>query len=194
MFIEFLQKNKFFRRIISKSAQARAAGIITRIKPFLDKNDLILDLGAGTCHICKILSQKGHKVIPLDVQDLSFTDNIKPIIYDGNKIPYGNNKFDKALILTVLHHTPDPEKILREAKRTAKRIIVMEDIYSHTIHKHLTYFFDSLLNLEFTHHPHTNKNDTQWRKTFKKLGLKLVDVKYSHSFPVFTHAFYYLKK
>jgi ubiquinone/menaquinone biosynthesis C-methylase UbiE len=194
MLIRFLQKNKFFRRIIYKIGKARAQDKIDKIESYLNKNDTILDIGSGTCNICEILSKKGYKITPLDVQDLSFVNNIKPIIYDGNKIPHDNNKFDKALILTVLHHTSNPEKILREAKRVSKRIVTIEDVYSNRINKYVTYFFDSLLNLEFMGHPHTNKSDGQWKKTFEKLGLKLVDAKYHHSFLVFKHAIYYLEK
>lgn len=58
----------------------------------------------------------------------------------------------------------------------------------------MTYFFDSLLNLEFVGHPHSNKSDKQWKKTFENLDLKLVDIKYNYSFLVFKHATYYLEK
>jgi ubiquinone/menaquinone biosynthesis C-methylase UbiE len=194
MLIQFLQKNKFFRKIIYKVGNARAKDMIDKIQPFLNKKNSILDIGSGTCNVCEILSNKGYKITPLDVRDLSFVNNMKPIIYDGNKIPFNNDKFDKSLILTVLHHTPEPEKILREARRVSKSIIIIEDIYTNWFHKYVTYFFDSLLNLEFIGHPHTNKNDEQWKKTFERLGLKLVDVTYNHSFLVFKHATYYLEK
>ena len=194
MLLSFLQKNKFFRRIIYKAGKARAEGMVKKLILFYKKNDIILDIGSGTCNVCEILLQKGYKINPLDVQDLSFVNNLKPILYDGNRIPYDNNKFGIALILTVLHHTPNPEKILKEAKRVSKRIIIIEDVYSNWFHKYITYFFDSLLNLEFIGHPHTNKNDKQWKEAFKKLGLKLIKVKYNRSFLVFKHATYYLKK
>lgn len=194
MSIEFLQKNKFFRGIIYYFGKTRARETISRIGLFLNKGDSILDIGAGTCNICEDLSKKGFKITPLDIQDLSFVDNIKPVIYDGDSLPHSNNKFDKALILTVLHHVPDPEKILKEAKRVSKGIIIIEDIFSNWFHKQMTYFFDSLFNLEFGGHPHTNKSDDQWRKAFEKLGLKLVEARYCHSFLVFSQAIYYLEK
>jgi len=194
MLIQFLQKNKFFRKIIYKAGDARAKDMIKRIRSFLDKKDLILDIGSGTCNVCEILSNKGYKITPLDVENLSFVNNLKPVIYDGNRIPFNDDKFDKALILTVLHHTPKPENILQEAKRVSKQIIIIEDVYSNWLHKYVTYFFDSLLNLEFIGHPHTNKSDKQWKKTFENLGLKLIDVKYNHSFLVLKHATYYLEK
>lgn len=194
MLIQFLQKNKIFRKIIYKAGNTRAQDMVSRFQVYLKKNDLIIDIGSGVCNVCEILSNNGYQITPLDVQNLSFVDGIKPVIYDGKKIPFDDDKFDKALILTVLHHTPEPEKILLEAKRVSKNIIIIEDIYINWFHKYITYFFDSLLNLEFIGHPHTNKNDKQWKETFKKLGLKLIDVKYNSSLLVFKHATYYLEK
>ena len=194
MFVKYLQKNKISREIIYKGGIPRSADMISRFESFLKKGDEILDIGSGTCSVCEILSNRGYKVTPLDVKDLSFRKNIKPIIYDGDKIPFGDNKFDVALILTVLHHTPDPKKILKEAKRVSKKIVIIEDIYSNWLHKHITYFFDSLLNLEFKDHPHTNKSDEEWKRVFKEVGLKLVSVKYNYSFVVFKHATYCLEK
>lgn len=194
MLIRTLQRNKLLRKIIYRSGDARARDLIRRIQPFLDKEDLILDIGSGTCNICEVLSKKGFKITPLDVQDLSFVDNMKPVIYDGNRIPFNDDVFDKSLLLTVLHHTHEPERILREAKRVSKRIIIIEDIYKNWLHRYVSYFFDSLLNLEFVGHPHNNKNDRQWKETFEHLGLELVDAKYNHSYLVFAHATYYLEK
>ena len=33
---------------------------------------------------------------------------------------------------------------------------------------------DSLVNLEFRGHPHTNRDDNQWKQTFHQMGLKVV--------------------
>ncbi|GAG39124.1 unnamed protein product, partial [marine sediment metagenome] len=155
------QKIVFFRRIILKLSKYRAKDMVKQIEPYLDKHKNILDIGSGCCNICKILNEKQFKVTPIDVKDLSAINDIKPIIYDGKKIPFKKNKFDNALILTVLHHTPYPKKIIKEAKRVSKKIIIIEDIYTNKIHKYVTYFVDSFLNLEFIGHPHSNKTDKE---------------------------------
>lgn len=194
MLVKFLQENKFFRNIIYKIGKARANDMINKIKPFLNKNDHILDIGAGTCNVCEILLEEGYNATPLDIQNLSFVNKIKPILYDGDKIPFGDNKFDIALIFTVLHHMPYHEKIILEAKRVSKRIIIMEDIYTNIFNKYITYFFDSLVNLEFSGHPHTNKNDKLWKETFDKLRLKIIEARYHSSYLAFRHVAYYLEK
>ena len=130
----------------------------------------------------------------VDVRDRSLTEEVNPSIYDGTKLPYEDDYFDAALILTVLHHTDDPRNILLEAKRVAREIIIIEDIYLNIFQKYLTFMVDSILNLEIFGHPHNNKNDHEWKKLFRKLNLNLKDSKYDRFLLFFRQAVYYLEK
>ena len=169
-----------------------------RIFKYQDKADTLLnklfalDEQAGA-EVCEILKERGHSVTPLDVKNLSCCDNIEPILYDGKKIPFKDNKFDVALIITVLHHTPNPAEIIKEAKRVCKRIIIVEDINENKFRKYLTNFLDSLYNLEFIGHPHSNKTDQEWKALFKKLELKIKDMEYIKPIPVFRNVVYHLE-
>lgn len=194
MLIEFLQKNNFCKNIIYKIYRKRYKVTIKKLEPFLKKNESILDIGSGTCHNGELLIEKGYDITLLDVKNLSFVKNIKPIIYDGEIIPFKDNSFDISLLETVLHHTKKPIQIIKQAKRVSKKIIISEDIYNNIFQKYITFFFDSLLNLEFKGHPHNNKTDEEWKKIFKKLNLKLVKSKYYNSFLVFNRVMYYLEK
>lgn len=159
----------------------------------LGTKNSIIDIGAGTCHIADLLIQKGYKVSPVDVVNLSFSPKTSPIIYDGIKLPFKNKNFDTAILITVLHHTKNPETILAEASRVARQVIVIEDIYKNPLHKRLTHFLDSLLNLEFKDHPHTNKTDEQWQQLFTKMNLQLVSVSYAKSYFIMYHSIYILE-
>jgi len=193
---EFIIQRKFVAKLIRehKIGLARDRQLVKLITPFLKSASNILDIGSGLCRIAKILQDKGYEVTALDIQNLSIVPDIKPIIYDGKKLPFKNNSFDTALLLTVLHHTPDPEAILKEAKRVSKKIIIIEDIYKNTAHKYLTFALDSLLNLEFFGHPHSNKDDNGWKKLFKKLNLNLKGAKYKKIWKVFLTTTYFLEK
>ncbi|MEM7035372.1 MAG: polyprenol phosphomannose-dependent alpha 1,6 mannosyltransferase MptB, partial [Bacteroidota bacterium] len=164
----------FFRNLIRRSIPARLAIKYERIARHLDKNETVLDVGTGNGGLCHALKGNGYDVTAVDVKDISFFEEVKPVIYDGEKLPWDDNSFDTALIITVLHHTPDPEAIVKEAMRVArKKVVIMEDIYHNVFQKHLTFFTDSLVNLEFDGHPHTNKNDAGWRALFDELGMKM---------------------
>jgi len=166
---------------------------LTRIRKYLAHNDRILEIGAGAGSVCTLLEAEGYKLTPLDVEDRTLTDHIKPVIYDGETIPYSEKSFDTALILTVLHHTKDPARILSEAKRVAGNIIIIEDIYNNTFQQYLTYIFDSLFNFEFTGHPHSNKTDSEWKELFEALGLTLKGVRYDRFLFFFRQVTYYLE-
>lgn len=194
MLIKFAQKNKILRKIVYKLARGRAEDMARDFIEYLNLGETIIDIGAGSCNIAEVLQEKGWNVTALDVKNMSFVDSVKPIIYDPKvgKMPFTDKQFDVALILTVLHHTKDPLKVLKEAKRIAKKVIVIEDIYKGCCHKHLTYFLDSLLNLEFFGHPHTNKTDKVWQKLFKNLGFKIKKVKYKTTLLVIKQAIYFI--
>lgn len=193
MITNLLQKKKLLRKVNAKIIDYRSKGLVKQFEQYLNKNDTILDVGSGDCKICEILKERGHSVTPLDVKNLSCCDNIEPILYDGKKIPFKDNKFDVALIITVLHHTPNPAEIIKEAKRVCKRIIIVEDINENKFRKYLTNFLDSLYNLEFIGHPHSNKTDQEWKSLFKKLELKIKDMEYIKPIPVFRNVVYHLE-
>ena len=194
MLVEFLQRTPPLRRVIYKTSTFRARDLVRRIEGCLSTADAVLDIGSGTCNVCEILRAQGFDVVPVDVRNLSFVDSITPVLYDGKTLPFADDRFDVGLLITVLHHTPDPEAVVREAARVCWRLVIIEDIFKNRPHKYLTFFMDSLLNLEFAGHPHTNKSDAQWREAFDRLSLVVADAKYQQSFGVFTHATYLLER
>jgi SAM-dependent methyltransferase len=176
--IQVFGKYKPTRRLLYNLASRRAHLFVSSFIQFLNKDGEILDIGAGICDI--------------DIQDMSFND-ITPLIYDGQTLPYKDSAFDTALILTVLHHTQDPAHLVAEAQRAARRVVIIEDVYKTTFRKYLTFFMDSLLNLEFAGHPHANKTDHEWRELFHAMGMQLTATKTFHSFLVMKHQLYILE-
>jgi 2-polyprenyl-3-methyl-5-hydroxy-6-metoxy-1,4-benzoquinol methylase len=162
--------------------------------PYLKKGDRILDLGSGTGHMAHSLMAKGFKVTCVDYENMNIFEDTKPVIYDGKRIPFGANRFDVVLLLTVLHHTPNPVEIIKEATRVGKRVIIMEDTYNSWLQKQATFVMDSIGNMQFKGHPHTNKNDKGWREVFSKLKLKINDVHKERMLTFFESTVYYLEK
>ena len=183
-----------FKKLIVAFWKGKSEGVYKKIKPYLKKGDKILDIGAGSCQISEMLIKNGFDVVPLDIRNLSVVDGLSPVIYDGENIPFKNDYFDVSLLITTLHHVKEPESFLKEAKRVSKGLIIIEDIYHGPIQKYLTYIMDNVVNIEFFGHPHSNKNDNEWKNTFKKLGLSLKDSKYEKFWGIFWSAVYYLKR
>lgn len=160
-----------FRR---KQLLAKAEVKLQRIKPLLADHQQILDIGTGTGALAFQLQEGKWNVTAVDVVDKSFFPTIEPELYNGRDLPYQDNSFEVVQLITVLHHIPDPDRVLQEALRVGRKVIVMEDIYTNPLQKYLTWFTDSLVNKEFWGHPHTNRTDIEWKETFSKLGADLV--------------------
>ena len=188
-----LGKNALFRKLAGLFCRYRAKTTVKKIMPFLKKGAQILDVGSGTCEICNELRKKGFSITPIDIGNFSIVDGISPKIYGGKRMPFRESEYNTALVLTVLHHVTEPEKLLRETKRVSKRIIITEDIFEGKLQKYLTHIMDCITNAEASL-PHMNKTDKEWRKTFKKLGIRLVNVSYERFFLIFSQAVYCLEK
>ncbi len=138
----------------------------------------VIDIGCGEGHLSKILKDKGYDVTALDIGDKSQIKDIEPIVYDGTRIPSLDLTYDTALLMTVLHHTSNPHKIIQEALRVAKRVIIIEDIYDTNFEKYKTFLLDSIFNLEFFTHPHSNRKDDEWKSYFQENKIKLIYTDY----------------
>ncbi|MFO7796622.1 MAG: class I SAM-dependent methyltransferase [Promethearchaeati archaeon] len=165
-----------------------------RFEKFLEKDSKILDIGVGPGTLSYLLKCKGFNITSIDIQNLSLFKEIKTIIYDGKIMPFYDNSFDLGLISTVLHHTHDPEEILKEGKRVSKRLIIIEDIYDNKFQKFMTCVIDSISNFQIFNHPHTNKTHSDWLSLFNKLNLKIIYWQIDRVMPFLRQATYILEK
>jgi ubiquinone/menaquinone biosynthesis C-methylase UbiE len=184
MGLETIREWQLFLKLILPLWQWDTYQKFQRLKPFLNHQDSILELGCGLGTVTHYFQQQGFKMIPVDIKNCSVFSQVKPILYDGKNLPFKDNSFDVVLLLTVLHHTIDVVSVLTEAKRVGKKVMIIEDIYDNKIQQLLTYGVDSLVNLEFQGHPHNNRTDAEWQQLFQSLNFKLLDT-FDYSFLLF---------
>ena len=178
-----------------KKDQERAAVKFKLYKDYLLKNSHIVDIGTGSGQFSAVLQDKGYNVTAVDIVDKTNTNDIAPVVYDGQQLPFQGESFDISMLITVLHHCPDPEQVFAEAVRVSrKRIFILEDVYSNWVMKRLTWFMDSLMNLEFAGHPHSNKSEAEWENLFNKHNLKVVHKKKVKILLIFTQVVFVLDK
>lgn len=112
----------------------RARIMYEQIKPYLNTGS-ILDLGCGDARLSQLLEQGGYTLQLTDVYENSNVANIKlsfKLLGQDDVLPFKDNQFDNTLLLTVLHHSDDPIKVMREAQRVTRaggKIIVIESVY-----------------------------------------------------------------
>ncbi|MCU0286058.1 MAG: class I SAM-dependent methyltransferase [Acidobacteria bacterium] len=140
--------------------------IIQRVEPlknilekFLNKDDLVLEAGCGSCRWVDYLKKQGCRPIGLDISTkiLHIINQLKPGMHlsAGNvfSLPFRTGIFDSVLSSYVLEHfTPGPVLALKEAKRVLKPggvlffIVPFNNLFRVT-------FFNRLLDLACYYYP-----------------------------------------
>ena len=94
----------------------------------LPKCESVLDVGCGDGALdAALLAQRPElKISGVDV--LRRPKTFIPVeLFDGKVLPVPDKRYDAVMLIDVLHHTNDPEILLREACRVAKRGVLIKD-------------------------------------------------------------------
>jgi len=88
----------------------------------------LLDVGCGDGKLSRSLLEK-RPDLQIEGVDVLVRDRIwLPVrTFDGRRLPYPEAAFDGVMLIDVLHHTDDPEPLLREAIRVSRRWLVVKD-------------------------------------------------------------------
>ncbi len=172
---------RIFSKIYERAAQRMARDCVD----FIKKGSKILDLGCGSGIVAKVFKDFFQaEMIGVDIKDQRIF-NIPFEIIDGKTLPFPEKSFDVVLINYVLHHSEDPEALLKEAKRVAKKIIISEDLPEDILSKIYCKFHGLTYNKFFQKNNLTSfKTGKEWEEIFKKIGINLIFKKKINNFPV----------
>ena len=104
----------------------------------LDADLVIGDLGCGTGTMSQWLSQFSERIIAVDAskemleaarENLVGQDHVELRQGSLEKLPIANGELDVALMILVLHHLPEPKRVIAEAARTLKpggRLLILD--------------------------------------------------------------------
>jgi SAM-dependent methyltransferase len=136
----------------------------------------VLDIGCGDGLISKMILEKRPDVVIEGVDVLMRPKVHIPVRqFDGAHLPYANNSFDVAMLVDVLHHTEDPAKLIRDAARVSRSLLLLKD---HAREGFLAgptlYFMDWVGNERHgVGIPANYWPEKRWRDTFASLDLTL---------------------
>jgi SAM-dependent methyltransferase len=165
------------RHFAHGALEARAEKIIQLFENQIPRKSRILDLGGGWGFYPGPLKKRGHEPLVLDVVNPGY-QKAPVVLYDGFNIPFPDQSFDVTILVTMLHHVPDPEALFKEVRRvTRQKAVVVEDLYHHAAGRFWTICRDRLLNMEFMAHPHQFRKDGGWREFFKAGGFEVSSFK-----------------
>ncbi len=161
------------RHFAHGTLEARAEKIVQFFENQIPQGSRILDLGGGWGFYAGPLKKRGHEPLVLDVVHPGY-QKAPVVLYEGDRIPFPDQSFDVTILVTMLHHVPDPEALFKEVRRVTKRkVVVVEDLYHHAVGRFWTICRDRILNVEFMGHPHQFRTDEGWRGFFKAAGFEV---------------------
>jgi SAM-dependent methyltransferase len=111
------------RIVHSRRVEVLAAHLAAVIPP-----GSVVDVGCGDGRLTAAIGRlrPDTSVSGLDV--FRRPETFVPVtLFDGSKIPFDDRSVDAVMFVDVLHHTDDPMVLLREARRVARKAIVIKD-------------------------------------------------------------------
>lgn len=89
----------------------------------------ILDIGCATGEYCQKLSELDFKCVGVDINEnyvkKANENGVEAHLMEGNNLSFPDRSFDTVLLFEVLEHIQEPEIVLKEAKRVAKKNILI---------------------------------------------------------------------
>ena len=154
---------------------SRRVKVLAReIGSLLPRDASVLDVGCGDGWLSSLIATKRGDVQMRGIDVLKRPHTEIPVTqFDGSQIPHADASFDVVLFVDVLHHVTDPMVLLREARRVARRAIVIKD---HTLTGAFAYstlrFMDRVGN---DRHgvalPYNYWTPEQWQAAVSELGV-----------------------
>lgn len=90
-------------------------------------------------------------------------------VCDSRALAFATDSFDMALLSFVLHHSPNPEAILSEALRVARRVVVVENNVRGLVRGAITRVVDSWPALRYRTPPcYIAQSREAWFELFRK--------------------------
>jgi len=170
-------------RAVSFGLRNHSSHVFGYVKRFVEDGSIVLDLGCGDGKVGQLLCERKNCMVTLmDIMDYNKT-SIPLVPYNGRDIHYPDNFFDHVLLLTVLHHSDDPVRVMGEALRVADQsVIIIESVYFNELHRQINklfdWFYNRVLNNPRINVPFNFLTPEAWVALFEKLGGKVAHMEH----------------
>lgn len=146
---------------------ARINPIIASFAAAIKPHSRIIDIGAGKGLLAQELARRfSARVTLVDVAQYNHTA-LPLTVCDSRALAFADNSFDYALLSFVLHHSPNPDTILREALRVAREVIVVENDVHGSVRGAVTRLIDSWPAVRYGTPPcHFTRTRKEWLAWF----------------------------
>ena len=174
----------------------RANSILASFASVIAPRARVIDIGAGKGWLAHALARQLYaRVTMVDVA--SYNQSALPLtVCDSRALAFADGSFDYAILSFVLHHTPKPEAILREALRVARAVVVIENDVRGAARQWLTRAIDSYPALRYGTPPcYLAQPRDAWLKLFAQFPVEAqVLSEFSLEYGFFRNFTTYLRK
>ena len=171
---------KLMRRMHRQVYSSRLNSLTATILPHFRNGDRVLDVGCGTGALGRTLMDSPDCPVGVEVLGLESVkrggEAIPVTPYDGRTIPFRDETFDVVLLADVLHHEPEPHRLLEECVRVTRRLLLIKD---HKLDGFLAWHRIALLDWA-ANAPYgvpclyRYNSPAQWAESHRRHGLKVV--------------------
>lgn len=155
--------------------QRRVRVIAEVFAPWLPDHGHIVDVGCGDGAVAAALLARRPDV-RIEGYDVLIREHARIPVhhFDGRRIPLADSAVDAVMLVDVLHHCEEPEELLREAARVARRVVLVKDHrLGHAGARLLLRLMDWISNrphgvvLPYNYWP-----EARWRQAWHAIGLE----------------------
>jgi SAM-dependent methyltransferase len=154
-----------------RRSRVLAAGIAGLLPP----DARVLDVGCGDGAVAALLLESRPDLSIEGVDVLVRPGTAIPVRpFDGVRLPLPDDAVDVALLVDVLHHAQDPQALLVEAARVARRAIVKDHVLEGWLAGPVLRYMDRVGNERHgVESPGTYWTEPQWRELIGRAGLRI---------------------
>jgi ubiquinone/menaquinone biosynthesis C-methylase UbiE len=156
----------------------RAWSVVSRLLPYVQPSERVLDVGAGSCRVGSLLASRSGARVSL-VDRVDHNETALPLqLYDGRTLPYLDNAFDVSMLGFVLHHASDPDAVVDEVQRVTRgRVLVLEDTPRTALEQRIwakgDYFFNHRKHADIDV-AHVQRSGEEWISYFRSHGFGIL--------------------
>ncbi len=158
-----------------KAVHSRRARVLaTHLAELIPPDCSVLDVGCGDAFVDALLLKRRPDLRLSGVDVLVRADALIPVVaFDGSRLPFPDQSWDVVLLCDVLHHTPSPIEMLREAVRVARDCVVIKDhIVEGAFARYTLRFMDFVGNAPHgVAMPYNYLTLGQWEDAYRRTGL-----------------------
>lgn len=164
----------FLGRRLQDVLSRRARKKFEAARTFVPARATVLDLGCGEGYVGIEAARASARPVLLDIRRAARVA-LPFVVADGCRLPFADDSFDVGFLAYVLHHTSDPDAVVRETVRTCRRVVVWESVNASALGRALLRVLDMHANaLRGVPHAHLHLDvSAGWIARFDRAGATL---------------------